>query len=451
MENAPKVLDVNWNETPAKDKIACFQEFEKVPIVRIRITEQKRDNRKSVSTKLASFVDKIQFYKNRGEVIQLQQQKQASTIMPAKKQSMLRARAKSMYRPSEERPVVQMRPPPRRPSDPQMIPAPTIPQHSITTGMPIRRQQNHLDHSYTVHTHVPHVVIQRPYTNPSCRATIMTAIGEGARQLALMPRTLMENQMPAALQSSILTPPAKQTLIVNNSNNAQTRNLKVLSVDILNSRVAANNVARDLSGIVVSTMAQEVRPTAAPLLAPVLETMRNTLPSIQAHAPLTGLTMAPSQLRVASQVQASSLSTQAQPQAAAAPLENAPIPPRNFGSTGHVRCKITPMRPRPHDIDDDTDEPISVSLTRLPTGAVELSLKSNSNQVQYEQLSELRKGEVQNCLIRDNIWKQMLHHLCKPEAVVTQQTLDLFAKILPPFEQTIFFSQIEAAKKHRAT
>lgn len=113
-------------------------------------------------------------------------------------------------------------------------------------------------------------------------------------------------------------------------------------------------------------------------------------------------------------------------------------------STKRPRTKTTPLRPlapAPPQLDDDANISISVSLSRVGAGRAELILTLDQKRLQYDDLTKKRKQEVQQSLLKDNVWLQMLNHLKSIQP--TNETLTLFEKILPKPQQDQFFSELK--------
>lgn len=103
------------------------------------------------------------------------------------------------------------------------------------------------------------------------------------------------------------------------------------------------------------------------------------------------------------------------------------------------RMKLTPMRPQPPETNNvipDT-EAISVSLSKIQDDQIELTLNIRGRRIDYDTLNDRQKTDVKQCLLRNNIWKEMLSHI--KQGNPTQGTLNLFKKILPPKERQEFF------------
>lgn len=119
-------------------------------------------------------------------------------------------------------------------------------------------------------------------------------------------------------------------------------------------------------------------------------------------------------------------------------------------STKRPRTKTTPLRPMPPEapqLDDDANISISVSLSRAGTGRAELILTLDNQRLQYDALTKKRQQEVQQSLLKDNVWLQMLNHLKNIQP--TNETLTLFEKILPRPEQDEFFSELKRVYGNR--
>lgn len=103
------------------------------------------------------------------------------------------------------------------------------------------------------------------------------------------------------------------------------------------------------------------------------------------------------------------------------------------------RMKLTPLRiqpPETNNVIPDT-EAISVSLSKIHDEQIELTLNIRGQRIDYESLNDQQKNDVKQCLLRDNIWKKMLGHI--KQGKPTQETLNLFKKLLQPKERQEFF------------
>lgn len=121
-------------------------------------------------------------------------------------------------------------------------------------------------------------------------------------------------------------------------------------------------------------------------------------------------------------------------------------------STKRPRTKTTPLRPlaptpAPPQLDDEANISISVSLSRSTAGRAELILTLDNQKLQYDDLTKKRRQEVQQSLLKDNVWLQMLSHLKSIQP--TNETLTLFEKILPKPEQDQFFSELKRVYGNR--
>lgn len=130
-----------------------------------------------------------------------------------------------------------------------------------------------------------------------------------------------------------------------------------------------------------------------------------------------------------------------------------PIPQLDHSNTSNVqethssgfqvskpRMKLTPLRLQPPETNNpipDT-EAISVSLSKIQDEQIELTLNIRGQRIKYESLNDQQKRDVKQCLLRNNIWKEMLGHI--KEGKPTAETLNLFKKILPPKERQEFFA-----------
>lgn len=119
--------------------------------------------------------------------------------------------------------------------------------------------------------------------------------------------------------------------------------------------------------------------------------------------------------------------------------------------TKRPRTKTTPLRSQAQiqpaaaatnpPISDDADISISVSLSRLGHDQSELILTLNNIRLNFDTLTIKRQNEVQSSLLKDDVWKKMLEFLktMKP----TQETLNLFQKILPKPTYNIFLTELK--------
>ncbi|XP_055316825.1 nucleolar protein dao-5-like isoform X2 [Sitodiplosis mosellana] len=114
------------------------------------------------------------------------------------------------------------------------------------------------------------------------------------------------------------------------------------------------------------------------------------------------------------------------------------------------RTKTTPLRPlapAPSQLSDDANISISVSLSRVGKDYAELILTLEQQRLQYDNLTMKRKQEVQQSLLKDNVWLQMLNHL--KDIQPTNETLALFEKILPKPQQNQFFAELKRVYGNR--
>lgn len=123
-----------------------------------------------------------------------------------------------------------------------------------------------------------------------------------------------------------------------------------------------------------------------------------------------------------------------------------------ISSTKRPRTKTTPLRPlapapAPPQLDDEANISISVSLSRAGTGRAELILTLDEQRIRYDDLTKKRQQEVQQSLLKDNVWLQMLNHLKSIQP--TNETLTLFEKILPKPQQDQFFSELKRVYGNR--
>lgn len=340
----------------------------------------------------------------------------------------------------------------QQPTRSSLLSCQQAPQHSITNGIPMRNRIG--DHSYSrgqaqamastssaprnpVETHSPTTQQQqRPmFTIPppgSMPAPYTTRVN--VTQKPTQSSSYVAQMVPArytAPHSSLHPTPQNATQTSTpNQTPVSSMKIRILSANDVNSRAQLQSQMQ-LAG------QTEARP----------QMVTQAAHSSQVHAQPQARDLMPPQAAVQMKAH-SQIQQPGEPQATRPPVTEADAttgePPRQ-----HRRVKYTPMRPRPADEDDDNDglDTISVSLSRIITGQMDLSMTSNGRPVDYEKLSDRRKGEVQHCLLKDNIWKKMLHHLCLPDAMATQETLGLFRKILPPHERQHFFQQMSAAKK----
>lgn len=106
-----------------------------------------------------------------------------------------------------------------------------------------------------------------------------------------------------------------------------------------------------------------------------------------------------------------------------------------------IRTKTTPLRSQSVQINDDANITISVSLTKLGEDRAELSLTTTEyGKLNYDTLTEKRRGEVRSSLLKDNVWLKMLQHLKKIRP--TTDTLNLFQKILPKSTHEYFINEL---------
>lgn len=118
-------------------------------------------------------------------------------------------------------------------------------------------------------------------------------------------------------------------------------------------------------------------------------------------------------------------------------------------SVKRPRTKTTPMRSHSQQISDDENVSINVSLSRVSSDEAELSLTlPTRGRLCYDNLTHQRKKEVQSSLLRDDVWLQML--TCLTKIRPTNETLELFGKILPEPEKARFFTEIKKAYANRS-
>lgn len=113
------------------------------------------------------------------------------------------------------------------------------------------------------------------------------------------------------------------------------------------------------------------------------------------------------------------------------------------------RTKTTPVRNQLQQLSDDASISISISLTRLDTNQVELTFSVPSiGKINYDTLTIKRKQEIQSSLIKNDVWKKMLHYL--KQIPPTNETLQLFGKILPQQLNEEFFSELKKVYGNRS-
>lgn len=113
------------------------------------------------------------------------------------------------------------------------------------------------------------------------------------------------------------------------------------------------------------------------------------------------------------------------------------------------RTKTTPVRNQMPQISDDANVSISISLTKSETNQVELTLSvANIGKINYDTLTQKRRNEIQSSLLKDDVWKQMLHHL--KILPPTNETLRLFRQILPQEESEEFFGELKKVYGNRS-
>lgn len=126
------------------------------------------------------------------------------------------------------------------------------------------------------------------------------------------------------------------------------------------------------------------------------------------------------------------------------------------------RTKLTPMRPQPLHNDEDGNAnahankngntigytngngsgTINISLSRYGMDEAELTLMTSAqSKISYDTLLPKQKDEVQKSLLRDNVWQKMLN--CLRNLRPTNDTLELFRKILPNPQREHFFTELE--------
>lgn len=115
------------------------------------------------------------------------------------------------------------------------------------------------------------------------------------------------------------------------------------------------------------------------------------------------------------------------------------------------RTKTTPMRPQPQlqPVGDDENVSINVTLARLGEREAELTLSTKARgRICYDTLSDKHKNEVQSSLLRNDTWLQMLQHLKSMQP--TDETLELFQKILPKDQHDYFVNELKSANPNRS-
>lgn len=460
----PSVVAMNWNPENSKEKVFCIRNFETPAVVYIHINQPQVDSPQQSNTsiineaKLATILGKIKEYKKHDNQLRHQQQQQQQqqdeagselnkrtptqtiddgTMKSAGvKRNHMRSRALSMhqsayeYESSKERSQLNLINQ-RRPSVSIDRPASNTYQGLLNSNV------TPLQHVYSDHSYTNGSVLKNPSINPISvinsitKQTIAPQITNVSNVLTI---NRMTNQIYSAapaqpliqragpgttifLQPIAPTPQFNTTLgrkgvamaqLPTSQSNGivaqpKENSLKILSVDDINSGVSANNANSTATG------RNKIDNNIDNNIDNINDNINDNLGYSQ---------IAQSDNRIE-----------------------------------HPRVKYTPIRPKQPNVHEDNanndSESISVSLSRTSTGELELSLSSaNKQRIDYDALNVKRKGEVQNCLIKDDIWLKMLDHI-KKEGTPTLETLELFKKILPQRERNRFFAEFNYARNRK--